>query len=296
LFFAVTSCALDFNPTFATADGVEIQLNRNNLAEVPEVGAFADYFAPGATANARFYDVKLGGNPQNYKTFLWGHNDACLNLSRWWSAWTPAAFKAFGGDGAYRGHTAEITSPAVRQLRGRILVNTFAESAPTRSFSEVTGTFQVGVDRIQVRAVTDPSYKYEEGRGGGGSSGRWGEVAPPGSPRLQTVWECLRSPLTFDLAFMSGSNDPFARVPTRYKRYATGGYLIVSGFPGRNPDFARQRAALFFSNDERGAIAVSETLRRNERGHVVRVFDVAVLWALRPDAQHARALTSCISG
>jgi hypothetical protein len=159
--YSVTSCSLSFNPTFVVPDQTRIVLNRETLASVP-IGAFsqfriADYFASGATANSRFYDSAEGGNPGNYKGFAWGFNDACLNLPPY-ESYFPRSTNPFDPSGEYKGPSLRAGS-LVQAFRARIPVNTYAETSPrmTTYFKPRENTFQIGVNRILVRTVTNPS-------------------------------------------------------------------------------------------------------------------------------------------
>jgi len=119
--YAVTSCDQSFHPTFTIAGtNIEIELNRDHLADVLPEGDPAFDYSIGASAPSLFYDAIYGGTGSFYKTTLWGLSSLCgfpkglsmPNLGRKQSGFTSALDHK--GD--------EFQSQAV--------VNTFAETAP----------------------------------------------------------------------------------------------------------------------------------------------------------------------
>lgn len=164
--YAVTSCSESFRPTFHLADGTRITLNGSTLASVQPKLAFdlrTDYFFPAATANMRFLEEAYGGNPGNYKGFVWGYNDACGDPPHLTQDEVDAVFDGEtpqpGGLYGLRRSVTELAVP-LRSLRKRVVVNTFAEWGPTEYF-RMGVPFQVGIDRILIRTVREPFYETD---------------------------------------------------------------------------------------------------------------------------------------
>lgn len=113
--YAVTSCESDFNPNFTMPNGAPLVLNRVHLADVNVVSlgdTQSDYFAAGATANSYFFDSEYGGNPGNYKTVAWGHNDTCLDMPAWYEVMSDQGMRALGRfEAEFKGYTGDIPTP-----------------------------------------------------------------------------------------------------------------------------------------------------------------------------------------
>jgi hypothetical protein len=158
--FAVTSCSAHFNPTFTVPYGKTVQLNRETLAEVTasrqaNISLEVRYQTPGATANAFYWEIISGGNPSNYKAFAWGYDDAC-NDRAWekWDGFDVSLKYPSSSNGVFAPGGPFFTSRAVVRLRRRVVVNSYAETAPLdESFPSGENDFQIGVDRILTRTV-----------------------------------------------------------------------------------------------------------------------------------------------
>jgi hypothetical protein len=159
--FAVTVCDETLHPTFSSQGGPTVTLGHSTFAAVfrARPGAFGlrvDYQRSGATANSHFYEVAYGGNPGNYKSFAWGVDDACPS----WPTEEEALYKRglFDWSRSFR-FTGPITTPSIQRFRHSVVVNTYAESAPLVDMTNIERTrFQIGVDRIRVRATSRNYY------------------------------------------------------------------------------------------------------------------------------------------
>lgn len=163
ILYSVTACGKDFKPTFRVPGTDDrrslVQLNDSTFRSVVSDERFdplVDFFGSGATANSHFYDIFYGGNPSNYKTFIWGLNDVCPDWfeyygSRWFISLLPRHDPPH-----YRGWLSRAPS-WVKRLRQESIVNTYAETAPVVELDDLTGTFQVGADRILTRTTQDES-------------------------------------------------------------------------------------------------------------------------------------------
>lgn len=119
--YAVTSCDKSFHPTFTIAGtDIEIELNRDHLADVlPEANLAFDY-SIGASAPSLFYDALYGGTSSFYKTTLWGLSSLCGFPE---SLPVPELGRINSGYTSRLGHAGD-------KFRRQASVNTFAESAP----------------------------------------------------------------------------------------------------------------------------------------------------------------------
>ena len=159
--YAVTACSESFNPRFeivGTGDSPDdanatVELGTSTFTDVLPMAPRIEFWT-GVTANVRYHDVFAGGNPSNYKTYVWGLNDACSSFDRGGVEW--------GDNGQYSG-PGRAAPPWVKRVRRTEIVNTYAETAPAvdiRHFGghgAVDGPFQIGADRILVRTVWNPS-------------------------------------------------------------------------------------------------------------------------------------------
>jgi hypothetical protein len=91
-------------------------------------------------------DIASGGNRGNYQTYVWGLDDACY-------AWARLEEKLNLSFSRFRGPPAR-GGVAVLRFRHRAIVNTYGETALDVQLSEL-GRFQLGVDRIKVRTVSN---------------------------------------------------------------------------------------------------------------------------------------------
>ena len=209
-YFAVTSCSLNFNPTFVLPDGSTITLNELRLSQVRLSDVFgrpyADYFAPAATANARFLDFAYGGNPANYKSFAWGYNDACLNLPGWTKGLNDDVFQAFGLDGTFQGLVPNGNA-ALENFRGTLFVNTYAESSPGDDFATGPRGFQVGVDRILIRTVTPEYQPRTDTLESSSRHDPFWDASIMGSRRMNAVARCFESPLQVSFSSIISGRD-----------------------------------------------------------------------------------------
>ena len=160
--YAVTSCSRDFDPTFAVPwNGDKVRLNHDTLATVSsrEPGGTsleARYQTPGATANAYYWEILSGGNPSNYKAFAWGYDDACNDNA--WTKWDVPGLEKYGWsfDRVVAVGGRFFARPAIKRFRQEVVVNSYAETAPLdESFPSGEGDFQIGVDRILTRTVSN---------------------------------------------------------------------------------------------------------------------------------------------
>lgn len=161
--FSVSACDETFHPSFEVTtppsrrEGTRaspITLNRTTFDEVEVAGTPGlRYVLSTATGNVYFYDWISGGNPENYKSFAWGINDACPAGARLLQSNDLLPFEEVPG---VRTGSGLPRNPHIRQFRSRTEVNTYAETAPFIDFEDVTGQFQIGVDRILTRTAPSP--------------------------------------------------------------------------------------------------------------------------------------------
>jgi hypothetical protein len=304
--YAVTSCSRTFNPTFVLPDSTRITLNRTTLARIhlsAGLAALANYFAPGATANAHFIDYASGGNPWNYKSFAWGYNDACVNVPTW-ADYIPNTDWPFGGDERYFGRSAG-GGPEIQAFRRRLPVNTYAETSPASGFDffrnegNENGNFQVGVDRILIRTVIAPSYPPVD------TSTIRTMKRPPvairrayGAAGLQPVWRCLHrrlppSVLLFDKA--NFTEDPHQRPPTPIFT-AAGGFIVVNGVVYRPDSFqAREvQAALGLEPTQTRASHAERALHRAFGSRAEQIGRFVVVWGAKTQHGQRRLVARCL--
>jgi hypothetical protein len=318
--YAVTSCSEAFTPTFVLPDGERIVLNRSTLASVRggvlEGPATADYFAPGATANAHFIEFSYGGNPSNYKTHAWGYNDACLDLRDWYSYLPPTRplpARLFGA--RYVGPTTG-GGLELQAFRKRLPVNTYAETSPSVTLDQLRGRFQIGVDRLLIRTVShpvpaEPFTNDPFGR----TDQEYIPVRPAsGAPALRRTWSCLHRTLVhgalpiFDRADLRESIrtwDVAALLPRKLRDpvfRAPGGFIFVSGLLVAAPTAARRATAfpvpsvlLAYYRNAGAAAASAQRLREETFFKPVELRGaVVVAWSRRPRPKEARAVMDCM--
>lgn len=151
LLFSVTACDEDFQPTFEMPAIGGVTLNRSTLDSIDSVPNVIYYHWAVATANQNFYDEYYGGNPGLYKTYFVAINDACPMKS-------VDAEALLGADLFLKATpTAYFDHPAIVRFRSQSVANTYAETAvlprvPTEEI-ELLRSFQIGVDRLLIRAV-----------------------------------------------------------------------------------------------------------------------------------------------
>ncbi len=167
--YTVTSCDQSFRPSFEAPAVGTVKLRDTRFAEMTKAkdsafGVRLDYFIPGATANARFLDLKYGANPGNYKTYAWGIVDACADFYLWFGRafkqhaipfgprtsasqemWSKSRYEYAG--------SLEKSNRWIRRFRRREEVNTYAETAPLADVSAIRSQFQIGPDRILTRTT-----------------------------------------------------------------------------------------------------------------------------------------------
>lgn len=160
--FAVTACDRNFRPVLNGPYGdIEVTLNESTFGHVlpwktvKDRALLSNYFASGATANSTFFDILYGGNPGDYKTIVWGVNDACQDWFHRYEAFydrgllpltsTPKGW-GFKGE-TWRG------GKSVRAFRAGVIVNTYGETAPAAIIDFLNAPFQPGVDRIVIRTL-----------------------------------------------------------------------------------------------------------------------------------------------
>jgi hypothetical protein len=157
--YAVTSCKLDFQPTFLFGEGGSaegrVTLNRSLFPEVMQHGLRGQArITMGVTSNSYVFEFLYGGNPSDYKTYAWGMNDACPvssgQLADPWSAWRKWAFSR----PPEKGHDQAVNDldEEAQDLLSKSTVNTYAETAPFIALPEVYSA-EIGVDRILIRTV-----------------------------------------------------------------------------------------------------------------------------------------------
>jgi hypothetical protein len=154
LLYAVTVCDPDFRPQFSMVGyrpgGVVVQLGKSTLASVLPRGLDGSVevnYSQGVTANTTYMDESYRGNPSNYKTYVWGVNDACPNaLEQLYQSTGFPTLPRF----PYRSSLARV-SQTIKRFRAKAQVNTFAETAPMASLQHVNQAFQTGMDRLLTR-------------------------------------------------------------------------------------------------------------------------------------------------
>lgn len=304
--YAVTSCSQSFNPTFVLPDRTKITLNRAALARIHPSGGFdaqANYFAPGATADAHFIDYAYGGNPWNYKSFAWGFNDACVNLPGW-DHYLPKTDWPFGADGQYFGRSVG-GGPEIQAFRRRIPVNTYAETSPTAGFDffrnggNENRDFQVGVDRILIRTVIEPSYPPVDTS----TIPTTMPPAPPirrayGSSGLQQAWHCLHKRVPPSVSLFDKANfteDPHQRPPKPIFT-AAGGFIVVNGavYPPNSGQALEVRAAVGLEPTKARAAEALRALRRAFGPRAGEINTFVVLWGSQTHERQKGIVARCL--
>ena len=119
--YAVTTCDKSFHPTFTIAgSGIEVELNRDHLADVLPKAQIAYDYSIGASAPSLLYEAIYGGTSGFYKTSLWGLSSLCefqkgLDI--------PDLTQSHSGFTSELGREGET-------FREEAVINTFAETAP----------------------------------------------------------------------------------------------------------------------------------------------------------------------
>ena len=164
--YAVTVCDGRFHPSFAIPGeaagyrSATVELGVSRFTSVLRSGESKftrlDFFGTVATANQRFLEILGGGNPTNYKTYVWGLNDICGDWYQQYERLVRGARIPSRVDQSYRGVAARAPGWALR-FRRVAPVNTYAETAPQFDPRSLRGAFQVGADRILTRTSTNPA-------------------------------------------------------------------------------------------------------------------------------------------
>ncbi|WP_331718837.1 hypothetical protein OG851_43190 (plasmid) [Streptomyces sp. NBC_00161] len=153
--FAVTSCEADFRPTFTFRDGPthpRVTLRATRFQDMEQRSSANVKALMGATTSSYAFHVFYGGNPSSYRSLAWGVNDTC---SAWREDQTEDALRPWA-EWHIRTEDSEAIrpwselAPSDQERLGRVVVNTYAETAPFIEFSKVYPE-QIGVDRITVR-------------------------------------------------------------------------------------------------------------------------------------------------
>jgi hypothetical protein len=150
--FAVTSCDLDFQPKITSPVG-EVTLNKTRFAETTFPPSKIRYAQSGATANSHFYDEFYGGNPQFYKTYIVGIDDACPTRANYSDQLGAQGDMAFVLNSAYDGMTYAPGDLRVEAYRKNSVVNTYAETDIFVNTDSIIRSFQIGANRLLVRTV-----------------------------------------------------------------------------------------------------------------------------------------------
>jgi hypothetical protein len=159
--YTVTACGSEFRPRFAIpgpnqVDGASVQLNGSTLDAVvhghDEQLLRFDYFASGATANSRFQEIYAAGNPSNYKTFVWGLNDACGNWYDIYGSFFKSRLLPREALAGFKGALDDAPRWADR-FRRRAMANTYGETAPDFELRSLHDAFQIGADRLLTRTT-----------------------------------------------------------------------------------------------------------------------------------------------
>jgi hypothetical protein len=144
-------------PSNTDRDGsTTLVLNKSHFAAASRSGPSIDYFGTTNTANLRFIDAFYGGNPTNYVTTAWGLNDACPQaIDQVRRLERKRVFPS--GVGVLSDYTGGLGKAPrwVRTFRRNAVVNMYAETAPLVDLRRLTQAFQVGVDRILTRTVSE---------------------------------------------------------------------------------------------------------------------------------------------
>jgi hypothetical protein len=296
VYFAVTSCVATFNPTFVLSEGTRVVLNRMHLADVQPVvyNASSDYLWPGATADAYFYDSYSGGNPSNYKSFAWGYDDACLDLHPYWYSLVTDALRREVGYKEWLGDP-RTAGPAIRRFRQRLHLNTYAETAPGESFVSTANIFQIGVDRIEIRPITNPYVKPPRAAIQAIAKSRSARAASD----ISNLAACLGSPLRSTASTVPASQLDSAVSPEKAQilRSLTGGTLLIAYFfadPRGSPQFAVTAYVLVAKTNARGA-RVQRSARLLKWVHPTRRpgSRVIALWNAKPTQGETDVLDLC---
>lgn len=153
--FAVTSCEADFRPTFTFRDGPahpRVTLRATRFQDMEQRSSANVKAFLGATTSSYAFHVIGSSNPTSYRSLAWGVNDTC---SAWPDVQTADALEQWA-EWHIRTEDSEIIrpwselAPSDQERLGRVVVNTYAETAPFTEFSKVYPK-QIGVDRITVR-------------------------------------------------------------------------------------------------------------------------------------------------
>jgi len=290
LFFSITSCDIAFAPTFKFAGG-SVTLNKSTFASVgsgPLGSVESKYFLSGATANSNFLDIAFGGNPGNYQTFVWGLDDACISWLRLYENLFTAKLLPFPNNRFdFRGPPAR-GGVAVLRFRHRAVVNTYGEAAPGVQLSEL-GRFQLGVDRIKVRTVSNWT---EFGRGPP-------RLASVGRPHyfLAPTARCLRrvGPHGFVEAFYTPPQEGAGVDVHPSLIYAIEGSLGAHGLTASRPSHA---VTLSFESSVSQAQRMKRTTPTSGyfgRFVISRFGNVVVAWQTRPpNAAEQSLMNRCL--
>ena len=138
VFYAVTSCDLDFRPTVYTAAnpdrGAQLQVSTYKAIS-PTLGAY-HVFISGATANSFVFEMGYGEAADGSLDLVWGWNDACP--SRYGISTTRL-------ERCY--HNLDCDPQELDEWRDSNAVNTVGVG----DVDVAIDNFQIGIDRVQVR-------------------------------------------------------------------------------------------------------------------------------------------------
>jgi hypothetical protein len=315
--FAVTSCAVDFNPELRLPDSTRIWLNKQTLASVDpdgrtELTTNANYFESPWPEGAYFYDVGRAGDLANNKAFAWGFNDACTNRPEWRTYLTRTSPVPLGEDGEYNGFLC-CGGPKVMAFRTQIPVNTYAETAPQASHDFFApepgrqGDFHIGVDRNLVGTVLTPSGAFTPR----GSTTKADPslpkpapgpppplLGPPplwpfGSAELLRVWRCLQhQPPTWFYLFDKSTYMVFQKSPFMVDANQRPPAPIVRAEGGFIGLWSPTVWIGFFSGPSAAKVALSQLVLR-ERQSSYRIGKTVVLWRGTGDSGTRRAIAHC---
>jgi hypothetical protein len=138
VFYAITSCALDFRPTIYTEANLDrgIQLQVSTYESVSQAADGSHVFIAGATANSFVFEIDYGEGTDDSLDLAWGWNDAC-DCAR-------------DGIVALLAHCAtgmDCELQAIDGWRSDHAFNTVAVG----DVPVAIDNFQIGIDRVQVR-------------------------------------------------------------------------------------------------------------------------------------------------